>query len=306
MIVYQGIGIMSIVRAFVTKQTDTNAIRIAMGEKSSSVINSYRILFSIMSIIAVMLAWGISLFVLYLGKDIFAAILPNNIDLHIAWFSLLKALVIALALTLLMTHLSLKSIKEIKPVAVLHKHEVKQSLSKTPWVWLLMAGIATLVLLYSEINNVKQSLQIFFGLIAIWFIFALLTKLLMMMIKYLLDKKIIRQWMVVLALQNIFRKGNQSNLFITALSMTTMILGSITILDHSIQQQLISTYPEDAPNFFLLDIQTDQQQELNEMFGDKLTYFPVIRARIDSVNGVKTDVLKTKLGRYDNISRMLT
>ncbi len=303
-IVLSGIGIMSIVRAFVSRQTDTNAIRIAMGEKSSSVVNSYRLLFSVMAVLAVILAWGISLLVLYLGNDIFAAILPNNINLSIAWLSLLKALLIALALTLLMTHLSLKSIKQIKPVAVLHKHENKQSLAKTPWLWLLISGIATLVLLYSEIDNVIQSLQIFIGLIVIWIIFALLTKVLMALIKFLLNKKIIRQWMVVLALQNIFRKGNQSNLFITALSMTTMILGAITILDHSIQQQLISTYPEDAPNFFLLDVQTEQQDELSDMFADQLTYFPVIRARIDSVNGIKTDVLKTQLGRYDNISRM--
>ena len=303
-IVLSGIGIMSIVRAFVSRQTDTNAIRIAMGEKSSSVVNSYRILFSIMAVFSVILAWGISLRVLYLGNDIFAAILPNNISLEIAWLSLLKALLIALALTLLMTHLSLNSIKQIKPVAVLHKHESKQDSVKTPWLWLLSAAIATMALLYSEIDNAMQSLQIFVGLIVIWFIFALLTKALMALIKYLLNKKIIKQWMVVLALQNIFRKGNQSNLFITALSMTTMILGLITILDHSIQQQLISTYPEDAPNFFLLDVQTDHQEELDKMFGDQLTYFPVIRARIDSVNGIKTDVLKTKLGRYDNISRM--
>ncbi|MFK8013085.1 MAG: ABC transporter permease [Marinicellaceae bacterium] len=303
-IVLSGIGIMSIVRAFVSRQKDTNAIRIAMGEKSTSVINSYRLLFSIMAIFSVIIALGLSLFVLYLGADAFAAILPNNINIGIAWMSFVKAICVALALTLLMTHLSLKSIKQIKPVAVLHKHETKQNQSKTPWLWLLAAAIGTLLLLYSEIENITQSLQIFVGLIVIWFIFALLTKLLMALIKLLLDKKIIRQWMVVLALQNIFRKGNQSNLFITALSMTTMILGSITILDHSIQQQLISTYPEDAPNFFLLDIQMEQQEELSEMFGDKLTYFPVIRARIDSVNGVGIDVLKTKLGRYDNISRM--
>ena len=303
-IVLSGIGIMSIVRAFVSRQTNTNAVRIALGEKSTSVAHSYRVLFSAMAVFSVIVAWFISLLVLYLGKDVFSAILPNNIDLNIAWFSLAKAMVIALALTLLMTHLSLKSIKQIKPVAVLHQHETKNTLSKTPWLWLLIAGVATLLLLYSEIDNLAQSLQIFIGLIVIWFLFALLTKLLMTVIRWLLNKKIIRQWMVVLALQNIFRKGNQSNLFITALSMTTMILGSITILDHSIQQQLISTYPEDAPNFFLLDIQTDQQEELNKMFEGQLTYFPVIRARIDSVNGVKTDVLKTKLGRYDNISRM--
>jgi len=303
-IILSGIGIMSIVSAFATKQQNTNAIRVALGESSASIIHSYRILFLIMALLSVLLAWILSLFVLYLGKDIFSAILPNNISLSIGLFSVFKASIIALVLTTLMTFFTLNSIRQIKPVAVLHKHEIKQDLSKKPWLWILFSSLGIYLLVYSELLNAVQSLQIFIGLILIWFIFALLTKSLMMLIKWLLKRKVIKQWMVVLALQNIFRKGNQSSLFITALSMTTMILGSITILDHSIQQQLISTYPEDAPNFFLLDVQTEQQEQLDSLIGESLTYYPVIRARIDSVNGVKSDVLKVTLGGYDNISRI--
>ncbi|MBL4773259.1 MAG: hypothetical protein JKX98_06565, partial [Alcanivoracaceae bacterium] len=303
-IILSGIGIMSIVKAFVSKQKNTNAIRTALGERSSSVIISYRILFSAMALFSVLIAWIVSLVVLHLGKDIFTAILPNNIDLAIGWLSVVKAILIAIVLTTLMTHFTLNSIHDIKPVAVLHKHPHKTSLSNRPWLWIIFAIAGTLTLLYSELTNISQSLQVFAALIAIWFSFALLTKVLMAAIKWLLNNNIIKQWKIVLALQNIFRKGNQSNLFITTLSMTTMVLGTITILDHSIQQQLISTYPDDAPNLFLLDVQTNQQQQLDDMFAGSLTYYPVIRARIDSVNGIKNDVLKDTLGNYDNISRM--
>lgn len=303
-IVLSAIGIMSIIKAFVSRQQNTNAIRSAIGEKSHSIINSYRVLFAFMALTSVILAWLVSLMVLHFGQDVFAAILPNNIKLGIGWLSILKASTIALVVTALMAHFSLNSIHSIKPVAVLHKHPIKLGLSQIPWLWILFAGAAIYALLYSELANGKQSLQVFIGLIVIWFTFALITKLLMKLIQWLLNKNIFKNWMLVLALQNIFRKGNQSNLFITALSMTTMILGSITILDHSIQQQLIATYPDDAPNFFLLDVQTEQQPELDIMFDNSLTYYPVIRARITAVNGISSDVLKTKLGRYDNINRM--
>jgi len=303
-IVLSGIGIMSIVKAFVAKQRNTNAIRSALGETHSSVINSYRLLFSLMAIISVLLAWLLSLIVLNLGRDVFSAILPNNIILSISLISLLKAMLIALTLTLLMTYFTLNNIRQIKPIAVLHKHSVKYNLSKKPWIWILFSALAAFLLIYSEILSLIKSLQIFIGLIFVWSLFALLTHLLLRLIHWLLKRKIIKHWMTVLALQNIFRKGNHSNLFITAISMTTMILGSITILDHSIQQQLISTYPEDAPNLFFLDVQSDQQEDLNALIETPLTYYPVIRARIDSVNGVKSDILKTALGRYDNISRV--
>ena len=306
-ILLSGIGIMSIVKAFVSKQKNTNAICTALGQKSTSIIASYRLLFSVMTIISVLMAWVVSLLVLNISEDVFSAILPNNIVLNIGLLGVVKATLIALVMTLLMTYFTLNTIHEIKPIAVLHKHTLQNTKSRTRLLkisWILLTALATFTLLYSELSSVSKSLQIFLGMLAVWFIFALLTKILMHIIKWLLDKNIIKQWMIVLALQNIFRKGNQSNLFITALSMTTMILGSITILDYSIQQQLISTYPEDAPNFFLLDVQVEQQKQLDDMLGESLTYYPVIRARIDSVNGIKADVLKTELSRYDNISRM--
>ncbi len=303
-IILSAIGMMSVVNAFVSKQKNTNAIRSALGEKHSSIIASYRWLFLSMALVSVMFAWLLSLVVLSFGKEAFLAILPNSIELTIPVFSLFKALIIALSMTLLMIHLALNGIKSIKPVAVLHKHDNKQGKHARPWLWFIGAGLGVLLLLFSEIGTLKQSLQVFSGLLLVWFSFSLLIKALMWLLKLLVNSNAIKNWKTKLALQNIFRKGNQSHLFITSLSMTVMILGSISLLDYSIQQQLVSTYPEDAPNFFLLDVQTDQQNQLDLLLGQELTYYPVVRARIESVNGVKAEELKTKLGRYDNISRV--
>jgi putative ABC transport system permease protein len=303
-IILSGIGLMSVVRAFINTQKNTNAIRSAIGEPISQIVKSYRILLISMTLVSVFLAWLFSLLILYFGRDIFSAILPHDLLIHISNISLLKTFAIGMFLTLLMTHLSLNSIYNIKPVAVLHKHQQNKKNEHKPWLWLLAAALGLLLLLYSELHQIFRSVQIFVALILIWFIFSILTFILMKLIQLFLNKQWIKSWKLILALQNIFRKNNQSQLFVTALSLTSMILGSITLLDYSIQEQLISTYPEDAPNFFLLDIQKDQQEQLDEIFKGALTYYPVVRARIESVNGVKSDVLKDQLGRYDNIKRM--
>jgi putative ABC transport system permease protein len=307
-IVLSGIGIMSIIKAFVSRQQKTNSIRRALGEPVGSIVNSYRWLLTMMTLVSVLLAWLMSLLVLKLGDDIFSAILPVDLVLYISWISLLKATLIALVLTWLMTSLTLESLHEIKPVAALHHHDNKDQNRKlrksTRILWAVVASVGLMLLLYSEINSWSQSLQIFIGLAVIWMAFLFLTWLLMKLLKLALAKNWISAWLAKLALQNVFRKGNQSTLFITALSMTTMVLGSITMLDYSIQQQLISTYPEDAPNLFLLDVQTEQQQEISQIVGDSVVYYPVIRARIDSVNGVQAEVLKSQLGRYDDVMRI--
>ena len=71
-----GMGLMSIVKAFVNKQKNTNAIRTAIGEKSLSIVKSYRILFLTMTLFSVILAWLASLFTLYLAKIFFLSFYP--------------------------------------------------------------------------------------------------------------------------------------------------------------------------------------------------------------------------------------
>jgi len=78
----------------------------------------------------------------------------------------------------------------------------------------------------------------------------------------------------------------------------------VALLNHSIDRQLISTYPEDAPNMFLLDVQSDQHTQLNDMIQAPVTYYPVVRARIKTVNGRSAEQLKDELGTYDDISRV--
>lgn len=306
-IILSGIGIMSMIKAFVNRQRQTNAIRRALGEPAKNIVNSYRWLLISMTLGSVFLAWLLSLLVLYWGEDVFAAILPADLVVSISWLSLVKAALIACLLTLFMTSMTLQSLHDVKPLAALHNHQLKSENTpsrKIRWLWFAFAALGLYVLLYSELDSWLQSLQVLVGLIVIWCVFWLLSWLLMKALKLALKKNWISQWLLKLSLQNIFRKGNHSTLFIAALSMTTMVLGSITFLDYSIQQQLIATYPKDAPNLFLLDVQTDQTEEIAQMVGDSVVYYPVIRARIDSVNGVKVEVIKDQLGRYDNIMRV--
>jgi len=303
-IVLSGVGLMSVVKAFIAEQQKVNAICAALGENNRTIVRSYRILFFSMAVLSTVLAWLVSLMILHFSHDIFASILPHSFNLTVSMSNFLKALAIALALTALMTHFSLASIYQIKPIVLLQNKQSHAPLAFKSWLWIVFIVAGTFGLLALELNSYWQGAQVTLGFVLIWLFFLSTISLLMKFIHWMLNKRLIKQWKLVLALQNIFRKGNQSRLFMTAISLTSMIIASISLLDYSVQEQLISTYPKEAPNVFLLDVQTNQQEEINALIPNKLNYYPVVRARIDSVNGVKADVLKTKLGRYDNINRI--
>lgn len=303
-IVLSGVGLMSVVKAFVNRQQQTNAIRRAIGEPVTHLKKSYHQLFLMMTFVAVLLSWLLSWVVLQLGADVFAAILPSQVNLGISLYSVGKVLLIALALTWLMTHNTIQALSKVKPVAVIQQ----QSQKSTPWqfskTWLTVSVLALYLLLSLELNSWWQGLQVAGGLLGISLIFWLFSQIILRGLKKLVNNGWISHWLMKLSLQNIFRKGNQSMLFFSTMSMAVMVMWSITALNHTIDQQLINTYPEDSPNMFMLDVQSDQHESLNAIIDTQATYYPVIRARIASVNGVDPETLKEQLGNYDNISRI--
>ncbi len=303
-IVLSGIGLMSVVSAFLTRQTRSIAIRRALGETTDSIKRGYRWLFSVTALLAIALATGLSIALLTWGLDVFRAIMPQNIEFGIQPLSLLKTVVIAWGITRLMTYWTLEKLHDIKPLAVLHQHDVKPARGRSRFGWLTVAIAVFAGLIYLEIGSVLATALIMLGLMAVWLLMYAVIRLVLWGIRRLLPK----QWQIRLALQNIFRKNNQSALFLTTMSLTVMVLGSITMIDHSIQDQLITNFPDDAPNMFLLDIQQDQKSELTELVEERatapMTYYPVVRARIASVNGVGVDTLKEQLGSYDNVTRI--
>ncbi len=303
-IVLSGVGLMSVVKAFVNRQQQTNAIRRAIGEPMAQLKNGYYRLFFVMTLVAVLLAWLLSQLVLYVGYDAFAAIIPAQVTLSINLFSVLKVLLIALALTWLMTYSTIQALSAIKPVAVLQQQSSRNGPRYVSRYWLLLSLLALYLLLSLELSSWWQGLQVTIGLLLISVVFWLFSQLILRTLKLLINRGWVKQWLLKLSIQNIFRKGNQSMLFFTTMSMAVMVMWSITALNHTIDQQLISTYPEDSPNMFMLDVQSEQHEALNTMIAAPVTYYPVIRARIATVNGVDAETLKNQLGNYDNVTRI--
>ncbi len=301
-IVLSGVGLMSIVKAFVNRQQQSNAIRRALGEPISQLKNSYYKMLIGMALLAVIMAWGLSWLVIINSEASFAAIIPTQLTLTIANNSLLKVTLIAIGLTLLMTHSTIQSLSLVKPVAVLHEHQNPLTQWQSSRVSMVLAVVSLYLLMSLELDSWWQGLQITLGLSIVAGLFTLFSALLLKGLKSLQPK--IKHWLLRLAIQSIFRKGNHSMLFFTTLSMAIMIMGSIAALNHTLDQQLLSTYPEDAPNIFLLDVQSNQHQQLDDIIGTDLTYYPVIRARIVSVRGEPIESLRDKLGNYDNLGRV--
>ena len=284
------VAMYGVITAFVTKQQSNNAIRLALGEPLGSLKRSYYQLLTITAVIACVAATVLSFGLLQVGQPYLMAILPPDVGLAINPISAVKTSVIALVLTLVITQRGLSTLTTNKPATLLNQGVSTQA-QNLPWyrlVPLLWYGVM-LAGLYAffayEVGSWVLGAQLLLGLIGFVAIFwALARGWLWLLAK--LAKRSTMGWMPRIAIHNLARKGNQSALFFVTLSLSVAVLTLITTLNHSINAQFINAYPEDAPNLFLLDIQSDQHDEIDNIIGAPVSYYPVIRSRVVTANDV--------------------
>ncbi len=278
------VAMYGVITAFVTKQQSNNAIRMAMGEPVKQVkVSYYRLLLGtsvIASVAAVVLSFGL----LQVGQPYLSAILPADIGLAISPISIVKTLVIAIILTVVITQRGLSSLNDTKPATLLNQSANQQS-GRLPWYqrlpvfWYGVMLIGLYLFFTYEVGSWKLSAQLLVGLIAFVAVFWALARGWLWLLSRLANTGNIG-WMQRVAIHNLARKGNQSALFFVTLSLSVAVLTLITTLNHSINAQFINAYPEDAPNIFLLDVQSEQHDEINNIIGAPVSYYPVIRARV--------------------------
>jgi len=301
------VAMYGVITAFVTKQQSSNAIRLALGEPLKSLKRSYYQLLIVTTIIACIAAVIVSFGLLKVGQPYLIAILPADVGLAINPISAIKTIIIALVLTLLIAQRGLSTLSSTKPATLLNQGASTNS-QNMPWyqrlplLWYGLMLVGLYVFFAYEVNSPILGAQLLVGLAAFVAIFWLLARgWLWLLTKFAEHSNI--SWMQRIAIHNLARKGNQSALFFVTLSLSVAVLTLITTLNHSINAQFINAYPEDAPNLFLLDIQSDQHDEINNIIAAPVSYYPVIRARVVTANNIPVQDIEPADG-FDDPARV--
>lgn len=295
------VALLGIVSAFVTRQQPSNAMRRAIGEPVASIKRSYYRVFLFTTVVSFVLAVVASFGLLQLGRHYLHSVLPEAIMVSIQPWSILKVGVIALVVTLLMVQHSLYAVTHTKPTAVL-KHNTNNRGQRPPWYWYGLVLLAAFALMAVEFASAMMGLKMLAGMILLAAVFWLLAKAWLWLLAAVADNRRYMSWMERTAIHNLSRKGNQSTLFFVTLALSVAVLTMIGLLNHSLTRQFVQAYPEDAPNLFLLDVQSQQHSELAQMIPAPLSYYPVIRARI--VSAADTPVAQIESGTGDDPTRV--
>ncbi len=100
-----------------------------------------------------------------------------------------------------------------------------------------------------------------------------------------------RRPLVRLAFANLTRPGTTATGVMVALGLGLTLLSTVSLLNHTIQHQVVDSLPATAPSFFFIDIQPNEAKAFDatiRAFKGARDYkrTPMIRGRITALNGV--------------------
>jgi putative ABC transport system permease protein len=89
---------------------------------------------------------------------------------------------------------------------------------------------------------------------------------------------------------NIARRGRDSVIQIVAFGLGLMVLLLLAVVRNDLMQEWRASLPENAPNYFMINIRPDQTAAIREFFAQQSTVtppelVPMVRARLTQING---------------------
>ncbi len=97
-------------------------------------------------------------------------------------------------------------------------------------------------------------------------------------------------------LANISRRGSESVVQIVAFGISLMVLLLLTLVRNDLLNDWRRTLPEDAPNYFMFNIEPEEWDGISTLLESELgavpDFLPLIRGRMSSINGVPVDDYK--------------
>ncbi|MCB9432490.1 MAG: FtsX-like permease family protein [Ardenticatenaceae bacterium] len=276
-----GIGIQSSLTAFLKEREETIAVLRTFGATSRFVINQFFAVAAVLGAIGTVLGLLLGLLLQILFPVIFAPFLPPQVEFVLSLRALLEGMILGLFVTAAFTFIPLYQIQELKPSFIFRKEAppLPKSWFYYAILTLILAFFAGMVFWY--LQNPRRTAYFAAGTVGLVAITAGLTQLLL----HWLRRRRLKPLAPRQALRGLFRPRNATAAIIVTLTTSLAVLFTIYLIQRNLDASFVAAYPDNAPNLLILDIQPNQRQEVAAELGVPTVFYPVIRARIQSING---------------------
>jgi len=284
-----GIGVSSVTRVFVQQKIRSIAILKCVGATSARVLAVYMgqilLLGLAGSVLGVLLAWGVLAMVPSFVGDIAQMF---QVEYGLTASAVIQGLGVGMLVSVLFSVVPLLEVRLVKP-SLLLRQDIPPSPRFDWFKWTVTAGVAAALVGIAawQAGSLLVGLWLSGGFVATAFVLHMAGAALVRAVQPLRHSSSFALRQAVL---HIARPGNQTRVILLAVGLGTFFILGVRSLQANLLRDFSVQAGENAPDMFLIDIQTDQRDALADYVagatgGDAPRLIPVLRARVVGVEG---------------------
>ncbi|OXT02295.1 glycosyl transferase family 1 [Notoacmeibacter marinus] len=290
-LVVGGVGVANAVRSHVSGRREVIATLRSLGASGALVFQVYLIQILIIAALGIVIGCAIAAFVPPFAGFFLQGLLPVSVSGTVQWAPLLTAALCGLLVTLVFAIPALGLAARIRPAELFRDAASGALTGQAERRYLIAAAIAAgllagLALLIA--GNRTVALTFMGGVLFAFLVLRIVGFGLQALAR---RAPAVRSTPLRLAIGNIHRPGALTPSVVLALGLGLTLLVAIGSIDTNLRKQISGSLPEIAPNFFFLDIQSDQIETFRAIAAQtapngELDAVPMLRGRIQAINGI--------------------
>ncbi|NDV62703.1 FtsX-like permease family protein [Puniceicoccales bacterium CK1056] len=285
-----GVGIVGAVNVYLQGKRETIAILRCLGSSSKSAFSIYLGQMMTFGLIGASMGTVLGIGAQFIIPSLLQSFLPFPIEMRLSYPAILTGLLFGWLIVFFSALIPLLGIRKISPLSAIRSSvESSGSSFRDPLAW-LAAGILLSSLLAFTLQQSRQPITglYFFGGLLVslgllsalaWSLRAALRRLRMASMPYAYRT----------ALGNLYRPNNRTLLMVVTLGMGVLLINTLLLVRDGLLGQVNIESSDDAANVILLDVQSNQRDEVIGLLSDTglpaRDILPVITMRVDRIKG---------------------
>jgi len=276
-----GIGMQSSLGALLREKEKSLAITRALGATQKFLLSHYLLLVLIYGAVGSALGILAGVGIKQSFPILFAGLIPAENISGLGGLEVVKGMLLGLAVVCFFTFLPLYRLREVKPNVLLRSEAGETARGLTFYLFIATGVVLLGLLVVVQLQDTQIGLYFMAGVIGLILLVSVLARLTLAGLGKLPITDLKRRQ----AVRSLLRPGNSTRSVVATLASAIAVLLAIFLMEYNLHRSYVESYPEEAPNLFLVDIQPSQQEGFLELVGEEVPLYPIIRARLRAING---------------------
>ncbi len=285
-----GVGVANAVRSYLESKRKVIATFKSLGASSGFIVAIYLIQITLIALIGILIGLVVAVFIPIIAVAVLGSYLPVEGMGIFHPYALLLGAVFGLLTVWGFALLPLGRARMI-PATALFRDAEFQSKMLPPMLYLFVSmSILVLLALLAFYTSYDRRLASVFILstIAAFIVLRVVASAITLLARHFprLNSAVVR-----LAIGNIYRPGALTSSVVISLGLGLTLMVALSLIDGNLRRQVADNIPQQAPDFFFVDIQNQQVEPFKQLIEKitpdmKLTLAPMLRGRVSEFNGV--------------------